>query len=775
MCLILLACLASLASASPLALGGRQCTWGPSYWCANIPQASECGAVKHCVKAVWEKETVPQDDDEVCTICKDMVGEARDTLLSNETQEELKEVFDGSCDLIPIKLVAKECRTVMDEFVPELVETLASEMNPDTVCTVAGLCNSARIDRLLEERRQQMQMGGDCQLCKTGAAKTKKQIQDASPEQVEDKMLELCGYLGSFSDGCMMAVLDQSASIYTSLTTTDWENEICDLSGLCSQAFENVPATSVSEGEDIQCEFCEKVIQHWVDVYASNASLAEFKEMLDGICEKLDKRNADHCKHVVDDYYIPAFEFLKNEINPHTICSLAGLCGNEVETEVSVITEQQQNQVALIPAYSTQEVLDSSSCDMCQLVMTEVFTVLKDPSDQEMVKNVLESVCYRLPDSWERSCEDFVESYTDMILNFIANDLNPNQVCEAMNLCGDNLLVEEIQPLEIQQTVGDETCVLCEYVVTTLDKMVTDKANEQEIKDALEKLCNMLPSSISKQCDSFVETYTDLIIDLLTKDVSPEMICTNLGLCKKDMVRPMEVVEVETIRVGGDRVGGAYCTLCELVINNLDSQLEDKSNEDEIKAALDVLCYGLSTPVHKECLKLVSQYTDELVEMIVKDYSPNVICADLGLCVDHEISSNSISEVFETVQVEAQVEDEVGCVICEFAINVIDERLGDESTVDMIEREVQFVCSYLPGHLDEKCEDLVDQYGQKLIDALIKDEMDPKQVCTDVVPACTPSHPGCVWGPEMWCASPFHASVCGATSMCQAFWRAGEN
>ena len=25
-----------------------------------------------------------------------------------------------------------------DEFIPELVETLASEMNPDTVCTVAG-------------------------------------------------------------------------------------------------------------------------------------------------------------------------------------------------------------------------------------------------------------------------------------------------------------------------------------------------------------------------------------------------------------------------------------------------------------------------------------------------------------------------------------------------------------------------------------------------------------------------------------------------------------
>ena len=86
---------------------------------------------------------------QVCTICKEMVGEARDTLMSNETQvpqlqpqgnvypcklkqEELREVFDGSCDLIPVGLIAKECKALVEQFVPELVETLASEMNPDT-------------------------------------------------------------------------------------------------------------------------------------------------------------------------------------------------------------------------------------------------------------------------------------------------------------------------------------------------------------------------------------------------------------------------------------------------------------------------------------------------------------------------------------------------------------------------------------------------------------------------------------------------------------------
>ena len=67
-----------------------------------------------------------------------MVREARDTLRSNETIEELREVFDGSCALIPVRIIADECKKLAEDFIPELVETLSSEMNPDVVCSTAG-------------------------------------------------------------------------------------------------------------------------------------------------------------------------------------------------------------------------------------------------------------------------------------------------------------------------------------------------------------------------------------------------------------------------------------------------------------------------------------------------------------------------------------------------------------------------------------------------------------------------------------------------------------
>lgn len=47
-------------------------------------------------------------------------------------------MFEGSCNLIPVKIIAEECVKLADDFIPQLVETLSSEMNPQLVCATAG-------------------------------------------------------------------------------------------------------------------------------------------------------------------------------------------------------------------------------------------------------------------------------------------------------------------------------------------------------------------------------------------------------------------------------------------------------------------------------------------------------------------------------------------------------------------------------------------------------------------------------------------------------------
>ena len=80
------------------------------------------------------------------------------------------------------------------------------------VCTVSGLCNSARIDALLADRQGG---GGDCGLCRAGAAQVAARLAASSPAQVEAGLLELCGHLGSFSTACMETVVEQAEVVLT--------------------------------------------------------------------------------------------------------------------------------------------------------------------------------------------------------------------------------------------------------------------------------------------------------------------------------------------------------------------------------------------------------------------------------------------------------------------------------------------------------------------------------------------------------------------------------
>lgn len=92
--------------------------------------------------------------------------------------------------MIPLKVISAECCKLADEFVPELVETLASQMNPQVVCSVAGLCNNARIDKLLAEQETlestAVAVPDKCDGCHSVVAK----VQDKFEMMTRDQVLQ---------------------------------------------------------------------------------------------------------------------------------------------------------------------------------------------------------------------------------------------------------------------------------------------------------------------------------------------------------------------------------------------------------------------------------------------------------------------------------------------------------------------------------------------------------------------------------------------------------
>lgn len=56
---------------------------------------------------------------------------------------------------------------------------------------------------------------------------------------------------------------------------------------------------------------------------------------------------------------------------------------------------------------------------------------------------------------------------------------------------------------------------------------------QQEIAQAVEKVCDVLPSSLTAQCKDLIEAYGQAIIELLVQEADPKTICTFLSLCKE--------------------------------------------------------------------------------------------------------------------------------------------------------------------------------------------------------------------------------------------------
>lgn len=732
-------------------LGARQCTYGPSYWCTSLKNAKECNAVKHCIQTVWEKKRMPEDNDDICKICKEMVKEARDTLTSNETQEELKEVFEGSCNLIPCKIVRDECIHLADDFIPELIDTLASQMNPQMVCATAGLCNSRRVDKMLltckasenqitaessqslapvdDNGEVQHPQPGDCDDCKKFITDTIRLVKTHSKAELMDHLMAICGQLSSLSDGCMMLVEANFDGIYDFLTRELSPDGFCHLVSMCEDTIPLARRTTyLQRTGDTGCDFCVAIVRHWKDVLTANTTELEFKEILEGLC-KQSGSYAKECLSLVDQYYLPLYNLIMQELAPKEVCAAVGLCG------ARRIFSQQQ-----VPVWSMLAPRD-----------TLPLNIDLPPVDDETNDRVAFS---RLTPALR--VQDIQQPRIiggDEAMSLTISLDGPEEESAPVDLPRVKLTKPgiNVNPIGENGFVGaaakkDQTCVMCEFAIHFLQNMLEQKDTREDIEQAVENLCDLMPKSIAEQCEDYVDAYGDQVIEMLDQEMDPKVICPLLGLCPapSDEVPVPGHAALETEPVKDD----VSCVMCEYAMTQLDEMIKDDKTEESIKHALENMCTLLPKSIKAECNLFVDIYTDKIIQLLLDDLSPDQVCQALHLCKpkvaelprlnpSHQLP---VSRLFvPAVSLASSVEEQDNkfgkqskmCVMCEFAMVQIDNMLISNATEDQIIEVVDFVCAHLPGTIRDDCIGFMDEYGDAIVKLLVK-QLDPKMVCSSI-------------------------------------------
>lgn len=214
-----------------------------------------------------------------------MVKQARDQLRSNETQEDLKAVFEGTCEFIRIKKVRQQCDKLADDLVPELVEALSSQMNPQVVCSVSGLCNNAAIDKELEKHSNEMVVekkshGLTCKQCHKVSSIISTKFANKNRDEILENMLMACGQMSSLSDGCSAIVVSYFNEVYDHLKSNLNADNVCHMAGVCADQFhvheednkdveidieiivDSETGVIEHESDDIPCDLCKQLIVH---------------------------------------------------------------------------------------------------------------------------------------------------------------------------------------------------------------------------------------------------------------------------------------------------------------------------------------------------------------------------------------------------------------------------------------------------------------------------------------------------------------------------------
>ncbi|KAF2364661.1 Saposin A-type domain [Trinorchestia longiramus] len=818
----------SLVSGAKL-LGTSECTYGPAFWCGSLRNAKQCSAVTECIHSTWENQQLPEDNDDICAICKNMVQEARDTLKSNQTQEELKQVLEGSCRLIPLPEISDECVQFADEFIPELIETLTSEMNPQVVCASAGLCNSIRIDRMLREHgisdsAHQPQavadsasvLSSDCDDCRKFVTDVIKNVRSHSKQEVMNHLLEICGELGSVSDGCSGLVSVNIDVIYNFLAFQLQPNDACQLFGMCGNLFGGVAEAkkAVSKTGDEACDFCVVIAQHWKNVLTTNTSEEEFRQVLEGLCMQTGSFK-DECLGLVDNYGLAAYNWLLNEFDPKQVCEVVGICGHSEDKAVwtvlhvdpapadmmlseglldksslKFVGDDEANsyrleaepaelpRVHLTPSIKISVAGESGllpsgkqACTMCEFTLHFIQVQLQDQHTKEEIEDVVKSVCRHLPQNVREQCDDYVDAYGDQVIALLQQEIDPSIVCPMLGLCPGASVTAVLTDTTAPRV--DVSCVGCEFIMTKVKEILEDKRDQESVREALDKVCGLLPRSLSNECQTFVDENAIEVMQLLAGGVQPEQICHMLGLCPKlqasGALQPLDAshqLPISRLFVPSSlpqrgsssdlRKSGQskVCVLCEFAVSLFDKTILNNSTgiTERIVDEVERMCLRLPSTLVEDCVGFIEQYGTALVQLIVNGVDPSVVCRQLHVCkqpaflgLPHAIAKRSASN------------DEERCLICKAVSNV------DSSSPDA----VRDFCMKLATEHQQTCLDV----NVEDLTAATADGSSNTQACASLgycpAPTSLIGSEKCTWGPSYWCQTLLHAQSCGATPHCE--------
>lgn len=223
----------------------------------------------------------------------------------------------------------------------------------------------------------------------------------------------------------------------------------------------------------------------------------------------------------------------------------------------------------------------------------------------------------------KQKCIELIDKNADFIVDSIVKELSPKEICHGIGLCAQHSVdlvgTKEIMSQQLMQRYTETPqCVLCELIATKLEAELKDKATQDEIENAVRKICHSLPAKFEAKCKKFIENYADLIIGLLAT-VPPKELCGELNFCRDNLHKDTSQHDI------------LECGVCYSTVDALGTVL-DKHGPKEKEIVAETTCHLLPAKYYDQCHELMNIYGISLTNLIKRDEKRSDICVKIGKC-----------------------------------------------------------------------------------------------------------------------------------------------
>uniref|UniRef100_A0A4W5QRU8 Prosaposin n=1 Tax=Hucho hucho TaxID=62062 RepID=A0A4W5QRU8_9TELE len=451
---------------------------------------------------------------------------------------------------------------------------------------------------------------------------------------------------------------------------------ICGAVVHCQQNVWNQP-----QMKSVPCDLCKGILIAVDQLLKNNATLGEIMSLMEKACNLIpDKSLAAECKEMVDIYYPILSGIITGELeNPQVLCGAIGLC----DSQQAALARLQSNQIPQLTSNeipqedlaqrvapfllnvpgllypqaqenTKQEVPKQETGDLCEDCVKFITDIQEEAKSNTTFVNALidriQSQCDLLGPGISDMCKQYVGQYAPLIALQLMS-MQPKDICARADFCSVEVKssvpmmelvaakaipavklvpatkLDAVKPAKnMVRARGSPQCIACEFIMKEVESMLGDEKTEQNVVHVLEKVCSMLPPSMSAQCKDLIEAYGQAIIKLLVEEADPKTICTVLGLCKDASRAFIPVLDQSQVEAGG------FCDVCKMAVRYIDGILEQNATQAQIEGAVRKVCSFVPVGVRGQCDQLIEQYEPMLVQILLQMLDPDFVCMKVGVC-----------------------------------------------------------------------------------------------------------------------------------------------